>query len=409
MTLRSFLVAVLLFAAPQGLALTSSPSLGPRVAADELAGRTGPDGRAVPPLDAWTTVPEFGPVWVLEVKGDSARVITNEFQGGPGGAGETGQFPVESVQLVKEWFKDHGGGRWRFFSPHVQKPVKSDGTLMDEEIEWLEDMGAVPRGRNVRRSRWGRFTVFIAPEEMVLVSDEGDTIGRINQETVWANCHDPSRRILAVAREEVSVGDYKKSLQRLLIVDYAGNVVHRGGLMDCEVNSGALSRDGETVVFWLTGCQDDGEYILRLRDGKDYSLSNLPEGAHRFSPDYEHVLVNKDGGVAVYSVRNPDSPVFMWRVTIAGGVRDIAISDEAEFVAYRVRGPRGDLPYIYVLSGADGTALCRLKTDPERLATEPLVFVDRFLFVGAYFGGTGSGYTDHIYVFDLGSVPSEGD
>jgi hypothetical protein len=244
--------------------------------------------------------------------------------------------------------------------------------------------------------------VFATSDETQVVSYNGKTIARLPQETVWATCHDTPQRILAVAREELETGQYRKALHRIMVLDYSGEVLYKGDLTDCQFNAGATSLTGETVVYWLAGCEERGKYLIRVDEGTVFNLANLPEGAHRFSPSFRHVLVNNDGEVGTYESTDPESPSLIWQGRISSEIRDIAISDGAELIAYRVKSPRDRLPYVYVMSGIDGRALCKLRMDPDHSATGPLAFCGQFLFVGTHFGSAGAtSNTDHIYLFNL--------
>jgi hypothetical protein len=368
----------------------------------EPSARTPFDHVPVLPEDGWEAVPQLDPLWVLAVEDDSARVVANEFQGSQDRSAGIGEFPVRSVQLRRYWMEDLGEGRWRFFCPQVLKTVNENGSLQDEAIEWLPELEANRERSWLSVSREARFAVVSSDGETSIVSYDGGTVSKLQQETVWASCHDVPRRIVAVAREQIEVGGHGTVLYRLSVLDYSGNLLYRSELTDCEFTDCAVSRDGGHVVFKLSGCHEAGAYLLRLGDGSVFSLARIPEGGWRFSPDFRHLLVNKHGEFAIYSTGNPEFPSLLWRTKLASELRDIAISDGAELIAYRVRSPRERLPYIYVISGIDGRPLAVLRMSPSRPATGPLVFVGRFLFAGAHFSSYGaSSNTDHIYLFGL--------
>ena len=102
-------------------------------------------------------------------------------------------------------------------------------------------------------------------------------------------------------------------------------------------------------------------------------------------------------------MRNPPEEL----VLVEGKVRDVAVSEGGEYVAFSSDRGAGQTRYIYLLSGKDGSPVARLTWTKDRPATGPLAFLGSYLFAGMGFGFDGTPRnTEFIYLFDLKGLVS---
>lgn len=352
----------------------------------------------------WEETPEIRPVWVLQVQGDLGHLLHNEFAVDPSGSPLRRRFPVSFVQIGQTTSRtdergDFGGGEHTAYVG-----VRSDGTLATEKIEWVPPRPTFASGGTIGQSLGGQMTLLARADTVELRNGNGELVSKIPEPIEQARCFDIPRRIAAISTQQTSSGAQAHRLSRLVLLDFDGHRVFEGDWTECKLCNIGMGRDPDILKFSLTGCLRAGDYLLRGDEQRVYSLAELPAKGRCFSPDSRFALVNAGGEISFLDTKDPESPRLMWRRTIEGVLRDIAVSDDGRLVAFRLKlltRPQ-DYSFIYVLSGNDGSPVCRLLENVDEPAVGPIAFAQDYLFVGMDFSTGGHALdTQCIAIYDL--------
>jgi hypothetical protein len=355
----------------------------------------------------WASVPEIEPVWVLEVREDSAKVIFNRFVDEAGQAVPDRSYPTRYVRVGKSWTEwDSEGHLIRGGSPRARIAVRTNGTLVDQRIDWGQRSQIEGPGTPVGRSMAGQIALFKREGFTEVRSPSGRLLTELPYDIGQCLFFDVQERILAVADRLIQTDRRSISLHKMLLLDYAGKTLYAGEWTECGISSCLMGLNANFVQFSLDACIGAGDYLLRVDEKTVYSLGALPQKGKRFSSDYSHVLLNDHGEFSFFSASNPESTQILWREYVGDDISAIAISDEGGFIAYRSVGKSDQHLFIGVLSGADGSPLCKLLQRLDQPAPGPLAFSGAYLFSGMGFGWAGWD-TEYIYLFDLTHLKSQ--
>ncbi|MFZ1948095.1 MAG: hypothetical protein WAW06_11165 [bacterium] len=353
----------------------------------------------------WTGSPDLEPVWQLRVEGERCAVLQNAFDGGITSSTGRKGFPVDFVQVTAR--RMAASSRLGSVPTHPTAYIKvlRDGTLEEDEIEWGPRAPLPAAGKPVASSLTGQPALFSNHSETTVVGQDAVVLSDIPERVKWGMCFDFPQRIAAIATQDVGAGDALRRMSRLLLLDFDGRPVFEGDWIDCQVATVGMGLNPDIVKYSLEGCSERGEYLLRVSERKTYSLNGLSQKGKSFSPDSRSVLVNRGGEFSFFDSQDPEALRFLWKCGIDGLITDVAVSDDRRFVAYRLQAKPDQGSFVYVLSGADGRPVCRLRENPAHPAPGPLGFVGNYLFVGMGFSVKGTAWeTESVYLFDLGML-----
>lgn len=351
------------------------------------------------PAHEWDGMPQLFPVWVLGVNGDSARVEHNVFSDA---AEKPKAFPVGFVRVGRTQLRSKTAARMNIVAPIAQIDVKPDGTVGSEKIRWASQDVTPSEDNRIGGSPTGRIALFRNSAGSEIRNRDGALASPLSKEIKWCLCFDVSERIFAVSAQDLTVGGKRVGLEKIMVLDYRGNILYDGSWTECEIGGGAMGWDPNVVQFSLSDCGRAGQYLLRVDEARVYDLSAFPRKGRRLSPDSRHILVNADGELSFYCTEDPESPGLLWRCYVDMTIRDVAVSNDAKYIAYRSSARSSEHTYIHVLSGANGRPLCRLLELRDKPAVGPLAFMGDYLFAGMGFGLVGTAWdTQYVYVFDL--------
>jgi hypothetical protein len=248
----------------------------------------------------------------------------------------------------------------------------------------------------------GQIALFRREELTEVRGSESQLLSEIPYMIMRCQCFDIQERVLAIAGQVAQTNRRSISLHKMLVLDYAGRILYEGEWTECGIGGAMMGLDANVLQFSRDACVKAGEYLLRIDEKKVYSLGALPETGRRFSSDYSHVLLNEQGEFSFFRAANPESTQLLWRMDAGDDITATAISDKGRFIAYRSVGKSNEHLYIGVLSGADGSPLCKLLQRLDQPAPGPLAFKGAYLFSGVGFGWAGAPWdTKCIYLFDL--------
>jgi len=363
--------------------------------------------------DDWDAVPELEPVWILEVCGDSAFVIRNGFADPDSLLAGMKQFPVPTLRVDKNYRVETDDSRGARISKATRTgyvTIRPDGTLMKAEINWnrgVETNGDAMQGKGemVGISWTDRVAVFRSGGNTDVRDGSGSLLTRIPYEAMRCRFFDRQERIVLLAGDVVRRDGGSISLHKTLVLNFAGEVIFEGDWSECAVDWIGMGLDTNILQIELVGCPRAGDYLLRIDEGKVYSLGTLPKRGRRFAIDYSHVLVNRLGEFSFYAAANPESPQLIWQRDIGRDIQAVAVSAEGAFVAYRTGTEHEGRSHLRVVSGVDGKPLCRLAHQFDQPVFDPLAFSGFYLFAGTGFGWhLPSSHTEHICVYDLSAM-----
>ncbi len=359
----------------------------------------------------WATVPELEPVWLLEIDRDGARVILNRFADSTAYPRRNHAFPVGSVRVSRlDTVVDAQGrfkGMRRLDNTRGYVPIRPDGTVREHAVCWNPAKSIKRPGQQVGFSLLRRVALFTCDGHTEVCDGQGNVVSVLPERVKWSRCFDVPERIVAVAVQDLADLGTETELSSIVVLDYEGHILYETDWTGCDVNGILMGRNPNVIWLVLDECAKAGEYILRVDEGEMKSVRGLPRTGRRFSSDARHVLVNDDGLFKFFDAGDPGALQLLWQERVEGKVRDVAVSEGGEYVAFSSDWGSGQIRYIYLLSGRDGSPVGRFTWTRDRRATGPLAFLGSYLFAGMGFGFDGTPWnSEFIYLFDLSSFAS---
>ncbi len=368
----------------------------------------------------WTGRPQIEPVWILEVRRDSAFVVRNQFVDDYGERVPDRSFPISSVLVQRSGGGiDENGGRY-FYTHRVNLGVQADGSLKEPAVEWHREPPPMDKeyGAAYTPSRKVLLVWTRSPRTVQVYAADGRCLTDLGYDVTSARCFDPAERILGFVTEEMDLGQSKIELQRIIILDYDGQILYETDWTECEFWNGVAYTRIDPDVFWLdiTDCRREGSYMLRLDEGTMHSLENLPDGAWAFADNGRHVAVYNRPRFSVFDLSAPETPELLTTIEVSGigpskVITRAELSNDMHLLAYGplpIDNMNTPQPHFNVLDPGSGKPLARLVKVGEMDLVGPIAFVGDYVFCGTGFGGHGfMSDSKYIQLYDLRGLVGE--
>jgi len=357
----------------------------------------------------WAAVPRLDPVWILEMRGDSACIIENRFAEVESSPGRPLEFPIPFVRVSKKCTVKHKEGRFKGMNRGQASlgyaTLTSDGMVEDPLVCWVYPSPSERLGKRVGRSPQGRIALYVRDGLTELRDADGALISTIPERVKWSLCFDIPERVFATAVEDAEWIRPGWELTKTIVLDYGGHRLYESSWTECSIGDVRMDKNPDVVWLSLESCLQQGSYLLRVKEGTMYRLNGLPRKGKRFSSDGCYVLLNEGGHFKFFDAQNPEALELIWQRVIGGPISDVVVGDAGSYVAFRSDWGSGPIRYIYVLSGKDGSPLCKLMWTKDRPTAGPLAFMGDYLFAGMGFGAFGTPWhTEFVYLYDLSDL-----
>ena len=351
----------------------------------------------------WAGLPDITPIWIMELEGDSAHVIHNEL-GVPGTLHRAErEFPLPYLLVIRKVSSD------KAVRGPIEKSglirIRRDGTLETGAVEWVPIEEEWPGPPVVSLSRTKLMTVLSADGTTTLRLKDGSVAAELPFEVDWALCNDMARTVFLSRSQRVEADDWATRLERVIMLDYDGNVLWEEGWTDCDriyLSSGIDRR----VVWWIyEDYVEAGYYVNLIDEGRELSLGKLPGGIPSFASDGRSVLILHKNTLWAYGVYDSGTASLMWKKHLPDRIIDAAVSDGPEVVCY---GTYHYEPYfvdLKAVSARTGEPLARMLSSHGAYLCWPIGFVGPYLFTGTTLHGPRSAADrKYICVFDTREV-----